>query len=616
MRIKSFYDKIGLGSLGAGLDGIFIHSDLTSWMDELAPYILLIIIKISLIAIGIYLLHLYNKSKALEEISLDKEDILRKKILLARRVSQYHWYLLILLSFLSISMNWGDEPGSGGGIAFFILLLWLLIVWPVIYFWKKSYINPSNAIDLNSLTKRDELIKYLFIESNKQYKKSIKFFLLLCIIGPIACAIFPSLIGQTDSAEGFGSCLFFILFITFLIWITSLFKTRKNNRIKNYYLSNSECKVWASEESENSLNIKFDKKEIEIGKIFLPFSSEDCIQIINNDNYQKQTQVENEKDEIKPQISSNTKYDDVNDLTIMNEISGKYKSRKTFNLPRLILLSILFLPLGFVFSFIYAYLMWFIPFPYFNVIITAALGVLIGFVFPIKLSKCTNSKVAIFSILIFALICHYFGWITWMDLYINQSDVIEIKHTRSPISSIVPSSSNLEQILYLFTNPSVFFSNISKLAQTGYFSIFSYTPQGFMLCLIWILELLIILYFSSFTSSERSNEPFNLAKNKWLESFKIQLSYISILESLKNAIINTDEKFFENMTQAEKEESFTEFEVWHLGEEQAYLTVKNHKKRIDEKGKIKHDEQELIKYAKIDSKILSVLRIKLSPTSV
>jgi len=325
-------------------------------------------------------------------------------------------------------------------------------MWPTIYFWKKSYINPSNTIDLNSLTKRDELIKYLFIESNKQYNKIIKFFLLLCIIGPIACAIFPSLIGETDSAAGFGTCLLFILFITFLIWLTSLFKKRKNNKIRNYYLSNSECKIWASEESENSLHIKFDKKEIEIGKLFLPFSIEDCIQIINNDNYQKQSQGENEKLEIIPQISSDTKYDDVNDVFIMNEISEKYVSKKTYNLPRLILLSILFLPLGFFFSFIYAYLMWFNPFPYINAIATVVLGVLIGFVFPIKLSKCTNSKVAIYSILIFALVCHYFGWITWMDLYINQSDVIEINHPRSPISSIVPSSSNLDQILYLFTN--------------------------------------------------------------------------------------------------------------------------------------------------------------------
>jgi hypothetical protein len=622
MRIKSYYDKIGISSIGAGLDGLFIHSDLTSWMDELAPYLLFIMIKILLIAIGIYLLHLYNKSKTLEEISLNKEDILQNKNLLAKRVSQYHWYLLILLCFLSISMNWGDEQGSGGGIALFILILWLILVWPIIYFWKKRYINPANSIDLNGLTKRDELIKYLFIESNKQYSKVIKFFLLLCIIGPMACAIFPSLIGQTDSAAGFGSCLFFILFITFFLWLTSLFKKRKNNKIRNYYLTNSECKVWASEESENSLHIKFDKKEIEIGKIFLPFSIEDCIQIINNDNYQKQTKLENDKEEIKPEIASKSKYDDVNDSNgandalVMGEIKDKYISSKTFNLPRLLLFSILFLPLGFGFTFIYAYLMWFNPFPYFNVIATAVLGVLIGFVFPIKLSKCTNTKAAIYSILIFALVCHYFGWVTWMDLYINQSDVIEINHPRSPISSIVLSSSNLDQILYLFTNPSVVFSNISIIAQTGYFSIFSYTPQGFMLYVIWILELLIILYFSTFTSYERSNEPFNTAKNKWLDSFKIQISYISIFDSLKNALINADEKFFEKMTQAEKEESYTEFEVWHLEDEQAYITVKNYKKSIDEKGKIKYDEQELIKYAKIDSEILNVLKIISSPIGV
>ena len=70
------------------------------------------------------------------------------------------------------------------------------------------------------------------------------------------------------------------------------------------------------------------------------------------------------------------------------------------------------------------------------------------------------------------------------------------------------------------------------------------------------------------------------------------------------------------MTQAEKEESYTEFEVCHLEDEQAYITVKNYKKRIDEKGKIKYDEQELIKYAKIDIKILNVLRTKSSPNSV
>ena len=241
-----------------------------------------------------------------------------------------------------------------------------------------------------------------------------------------------------------------------------------------------------------------------------------------------------------------------------------------------------------------------------------------GFILPIKLSKCTNSKVAIFSAVIFAFICHYFGWVTWMDLYLNlrKNGIIEITHPESPISSIALSSSSIDQIIFLFTNPSAFLNVMLSITKNWYYEMFSFKAKGFSLYLIWFVEMAIVLFFSAFASYERSNKPFSVKKNKWLESFKIQLSYISILESLKNAIINADEKFFENMTQTEKEESFTEFEVWHLGEEQAYLTVKNHTKRIDEKGKIKYDEQELIKYAKIDSKILSVLRIKSSPNSV
>jgi MFS family permease len=615
MKFRGLYDKIGLSSIGAGLDGLFIHSDLTSWMDQLAPYILLIIIKIFLIIVGIYLLSLYNKSKSINEITLDKDGILKKKILTANRISQYHWYLLIILCFLSISLNWGNEPGSGTGIAFFLLIFWVLIVWPFVFFWKKKYINPANTIDLNSLKNKEELLNYLLVLSNKQHKKVINIFLLLSIVLPISCAFFPSLIGETEPTAGFVNCLFFMLFITFLIWISTFFSKRKNNKVKNYYLVNKGCKIWASEESENALHIKFDNKEMQIAKIFLPFSIEDCIKIINYDNFNDDPKVTLENDEINIAIPSEIVEKAADNSPIMYELLEKYESKKTYNLPLLIIFSILALPIGFALSFVYAYLMWFIPIPYFNVIITAFFGVLIGFIFPIKLSKCTNSKIAIFSILLFGLICHYFGWITWIDLYINQSEVIEIKHPRSPISSIVPSSSNLDQILYLFTKPSVFFSDLTIIAQTGYFSIFSITPKGFVLYFIWFLELLIILYFSSFSSYERSNEPFSVERNKWLKSSKIRLSYISDLGSLKKAINNSDNTLFQNLAQAEKEESFSELELWYLDDEEAYLTVKNHKKRIDEKGKIQFDEEELIEYTKIDKTIQSTIMLKSSENS-
>jgi hypothetical protein len=610
MRIKSFYDKIGLGSIGLGIDGLFIHSDLTSWMNDLSPYFVFIILKILLIIVGIYLLKIYNSSKSIEKNSLDVSDQLQKRISLTKKVSQYHWYLMIILCFLSISLNWGNAEGSGIAIAIFILLLWLLLVWPILYFWKKSYTNPNNVVDFNNLTTRQELIKFLFIKGNTQYKTFFKILLIFCLVGPIICAFFPSLIGQTEGSEGYGICLLIGLFITFTIWIVSLFSKRKNNKIKSYYLSNPNCNIWASEDSEYSLHIKFDEKELEVSKFFLPFSSEDCIQIINFDSYQKNIDTKVEQVEILDQ-------DPVNNNEVIFENSSnvidetlKYQSAKTYNIGLLILFSFLLFPFGFVFSFIYAYIMWYSPFPYINIIVAAVFGVILGFIFPVKWSKCTNSKVAIFSILIFAFICHYFGWVTWMDLCINQGKVIEINHPKSPISSITMSSSNLEQIVYLFTHPFAFLNVIPEIAKDGYFKIFSFQPKGFSLYLIWFLEAAIVLFFSAFVSYERANEPFSVSKNKWLKSFEIKLSYISNLDLLKQALIDGDKSFFENLVSPEAENSFSEIKIWHIDDAQAYISIKNNEKQIDVKGKTKFEEKELVEYVKINHEILNIFLSK------
>ena len=617
MRIKSYFDKIGLGSIGVGLDGLFIHSDLTSWMDKLSPYFIFIILKIIFIIIGIYLLNRYNKSNAIENKSLDSNHRLEKRLLHTKQVGQYHWYLLILLCFSAISLNFGNEEGSGLAIAMMIFIIWLLVIWPIIHFWKKSYINPSNIVDLNNLTKRNELINLLFIEANKQYKKIIKIFLLLCVIGPIVCAIFPSFIGETEPSAGFGSCLLFILFFTFIIWITSLFAKRKNKKIKNYYLSNPNCKIWASEGNENSLHIKFDEKELEIGKLFLPFSIEDCIQIINYDNYEKNEQPEVEQIENVALLAEDNVNDEVVEIpSILIDEIFKYKSSKTYNIPLIILFSILLIPFGFAFSFLYAYLMWYIPIPYFNIIIAAVFGAILGFILPVKLSKCTNSKVAILLAVIFAFMCHYFGWVTWMDLYINQRDIIEINHPKSPISSIVPSTSELDQIFFLFINPSIFFYKLQIIAKDGSFKIFSFVPKGFSLYLIWFLEMATVLFFSAFASSERSNEPFSVVKNKWLKSFNIKLSYITNLDLLNQALLVGDKSFFDNLISPETENSFSEIEIWHIDDEQAYITVKNKEKQINEKGKTKFEEKELVKYVKINHEILGIFLNKLANTSV
>lgn len=612
MRIKSFYDKIGLGSIGLGIDGLFIHSDLTSWMNNLSPYFVFIILKIALIIAGVYLLKIYNSSISIERNSLDTNDQLQKRIVLTKQVGQYHWYFMIILCFLSGSINWGKDVVSGLAIAFIIFVLWVLLVWPIIYIWKKSYTNPANIFDLNNLTSRHKLISFLFVQGNKQYKKILNILLIFCLVGPIICSFFPSLIGQTEGSEGYIICLLIGLFFTFTIWIVSLFFKRKNNKIKNYYLYNPDCKIWASEDSEYSLHIKFDEKELEVSKFFLPFSIEDCIQIINYDSYQKTIDTEVEQVENLDQDSVNNNEEVFENSSIVIDETLKYQSPKTFNVGLLILLSFLIIPFGFVFSFLYSYLMWYIPIPYFKIIIALVFGSILGLIIPIKLSKCTNSKAAILSALIFAFICHYFGWIIWVDLYLNltKESIVEINHPGSPISAIALSSSNINQIIFLLTNPSAFLNELLFITKNWYYEMFSFKAEGFSLYLIWFLEMAIVLFISAFHSYKRSNNPFSIDKNKWLKSFEIKLSYISNLELLNQALIDSDKSFFENLVSPEAENSFSEIKVWHIDDAQAYINIKNSEKQIDGKGKTKFEEKELVEYVKINHEILNIFLSK------
>ena len=109
-----------------------------------------------------------------------------------------------------------------------------------------------------------------------------------------------------------------------------------------------------------------------------------------------------------------------------------------------------------------------------------------------------------------------------------------------------------------------------------------------------------------FTSYKRSNNPFCNEKNKWLKSFEIKLSYISNLDLLKQALIEGDKSYFENLVSPEAENSFSEIEIWHIGDAQAYITIKNKEKQIDEKGKTKFEEKELVEYVKINYEILNI----------
>ena len=128
------------------------------------------------------------------------------------------------------------------------------------------------------------------------------------------------------------------------------------------------------------------------------------------------------------------------------------------------------------------------------------------------------------------------------------------------------------------------------------------------------MEFIIIFFFSIFIACDKSTEPYNIEKKRWLKSFKIQIKHISHLDLLLRAIVNNDKTYFDNLTFSEKKVNYTEFETWYLNDEQAFVTIKNFIKRDEKKDN--YEEYELVKYAKISPEILNSLKMKLSNNEI
>lgn len=287
------------------------------------------------------------------------------------------------------------------------------------------------------------------------------------------------------------------------------------------------------------------------------------------------------------QVIENLK-EEVSQSALIDSIE-KYKNENKFDFGRLVLFSILLLPFGFILSFIYSYLIWYAlaiqsVFIYPIFIVIFGFGGSLGILYPNKLSKCTNLKVAIFSSIIFALVCYYFRWCVWIDLHTNASESIDLGKGWGPISSIPLATSNIFKIIEIFTNPSIFIRFIKETVEDGNLIAAS-------------LELLIILFCAAFISYDFYNQPFSFKQKKWYSSSTIKISIIDNVESLIHAIKNGDIPYFIQLSKYEKGNDYSEIEIWHLENEPAYLTIKNFEKKINENGKSKFEETKIIKYA-------------------
>ena len=606
--IKNVYDKIGFGSIGIGFDGLVLHTDASEWIDRAMPYVIAITAKILLLVLGFYLIKLYNQSKQNELEDFDVNTELAKRAAMVKKIKRFHWFVLIVLVYLSIAMNWGNEPGSGGGIALFMIIAWVLIIWPIIHFQGKSYVDAKKVTDINALKDRQVLITHLIDLSKLQYKKTLKLFLWLLLLGPIISAMFPSVIGETESGPAFGSALLFIGFITFILWISSLFKRRKINKVKQYYLTHPEAKVWASEEDENALKLSIDDKQIEVGTIFLPIALETCCKIINQVS-------EDDMDYVSERSSTNQTAESVDDgLTLTDAAEDTTTEHTTVSVQDIpaqlkfmpsgkgsawlfLLVAVLLLPILGVLPFVYAYAIWYVPIPYVLVIIALVFGVAIGYTcnWLVRVLKSRNAKFVGYTVFVLANVLHYVGWCVWVDLFLNSGQTVSIDHPKLSFS-YNPSLTDWSQLRDLIMHPGYVFQTVFQIADAGYYTLFGWKPTGFWLYLFWIIEACVVLFFAVVLPQAETKKPFSEALNKWYPFSSYTVDFIDDIPQFVGQLNAQNFDAILALKSTHTDQDYTEYTLYHLPNQAAYLSISNKDRKVNDKGKFETKSTDIVEY--------------------
>ncbi len=143
---------------------------------------------------------------------------------------------------------------------------------------------------------------------------------------------------------------------------------------------------------------------------------------------------------------------------------------------------------------VYGFLLFFIPYVYFHILLVIGLGVLIGYAVGLgaKKGKARNTLMPTLIGLVAGVVGYYVGWVSWIFAGSKQA--------------------------ILAWRPETLWGVVMELSRDGVWSIFGFTPKGWVLLAIWALELLIICGIAANLSTRLvASAPFCERCEKWCE---------------------------------------------------------------------------------------------------
>ena len=256
----------------------------------------------------------------------------------------------------------------------------------------------------------------------------------------------------------------------------------------------------------------------------------------------------------------------------------------------------------------YTYLIWYIPFFYINLFITAGFGFAVGMAIShlaVKIGKVRSSTVALIFGLLGGLIALYFSWAIWVDLVFNTGE----SYGNSRIG-ITTSNIKFLQVFGLILNPDTLFELISEINKTGTWGLRSTPVSGIILTIIWVIEFLIVLIMSIIFPYLKAKTPFCEENNKWFNKEVLPaFNYIKNPKEMIANLENANQNSFINLQQSttSKNESHSIFTLYSSEKGESFLSIENKKAKTNDKNEIVFDYDEFVEYITISSELRNQL---------
>lgn len=216
------------------------------------------------------------------------------------------------------------------------------------------------------------------------------------------------------------------------------------------------------------------------------------------------------------------------------------------------------------------------------------------------------------SLSLMVMISLYFSWITWAGLIVNQGEIVNVGYINFRMS--YPSLPVLSDFVL---HPSHLLNKITTVYNNGIWTIGTKhshggegTVKGFYLLIMWLLETLIIIYFSFKKSFNQIKLPFSDETNNWIP-FQIsnRLGYIDKSFNLQSIIEANHPALAEIMTpQKGTRSSYNQLILFGCSDTKKYLTIDNFEGTIGKNGrKVSFSKKEIIHQIEINDSTYAIL---------